>query len=65
MQFCTCGEQQWVFNQWGYRNFARHSGLLSSLIDGTLVIEVLMKLILLTDSVPPPFIPENPSQRAS
>ena len=34
---------------------------MSSLVDGTLVIEVHMKLATPTKSVPPPFIPENPS----
>jgi hypothetical protein len=34
---------------------------MSSLIDGTLVIEIHMKLTVPAKSSPPPFIPENPS----
>jgi hypothetical protein len=47
-------------NGWGF-SFVKRSKLLSSLVDGTLVIEVLMRLATPTKSVPPPFIPENPS----
>jgi hypothetical protein len=47
-------------NSWGFRNFATRVSLLSSLVDGTLVIEVRMRLATPTTSVPPPFIPENP-----
>ena len=46
---------------WGWGNFASRSDLFSSLVDGTLVIEVRMKLTKPADSVPQPFIPENPS----
>jgi hypothetical protein len=41
-------------------HFAKRSKLLSSLVDGTLVIEVHMKLAMPTISVLPPLIPENP-----
>ena len=41
-------------------HFATHLSLLSSLINGTLIIEVRMRLTTPTKSVPPPFIPENP-----
>ena len=44
----------------GFTNFAKRSTLLSSLINGTLIIEVHMKLATPTISVPPLFIPENP-----
>ena len=37
-----------------------HTILLSSLVNGALIIEVRMKLATPTKSVPPPFIPENP-----
>jgi hypothetical protein len=41
---------------WGGMNFAKQSNLLSSLVDGALVIKVTMKV-----ASPPPFIPENQS----
>jgi hypothetical protein len=47
-------------NGGGFLNFAPRLLLLSSLINGTLVIVVHMKLATPTKSVPPPFIPENP-----
>ena len=47
-------------SSWGFKNFASRSDLLSSLIDGTLVIEVRMKLSVPAASSPLPFIPENP-----
>jgi hypothetical protein len=47
-------------DHWGFPNFATRVSLLSSLVDGTLVIEVRMRLATPTTSVPPPFIPENP-----
>lgn len=48
-------------SSWGV-SVAKRSLLLSSLVDGTLIIEVRMKLTAPTyDSVPPPFFPENPS----
>ena len=46
-------------DDWGFE-LAKRSTLLSSLVDGTLVIEVRMRLTTPTKSVPPPFIPENP-----
>jgi hypothetical protein len=45
----------------GWKTFAKRSTLLNSLVNGALVIEVHMKLTTPTKSVPPPFIPENPS----
>ena len=45
----------------GWRNFAKRSTLLSSLVNGALVIDVHIRLAKPTKSVPPPFIPENPS----
>ena len=45
----------------GWQGFATRSEILSSQITGTLIIEVHMKLAGPTKSVPPPFIPENPS----
>jgi hypothetical protein len=48
-------------SSWGWTNFAPRSTLLSALVDGTLVIEVRMRLAKPTKSAPPPFIPENPS----
>jgi hypothetical protein len=47
-------------NRWGFRNFGTRLTLLSSLVNGTLVIEVHMRLAAPTKSVPPIFIPENP-----
>jgi len=47
-------------SRWGYDNVASRLKLLSSLVDGTLVIEVRMKLTKPADSVPQPFIPVNP-----
>jgi len=44
---------------WGL-DFVKRSDLMSSLVNGTLVIEVHMRLAKPTTSVPPPFIPENP-----
>jgi len=44
----------------GWPNFATHLSLLSSLINGTLIIEVHVRLAKPTKSVPPPYIPENP-----
>ena len=44
----------------GFTNFAERSTLLSSLVNGTLVIEVSMKMATPTKVVPPHFIPENP-----
>ena len=44
----------------GSKNFASRTDLLSSLIDGTLVIEVHIKLSVPAASSPLPFIPENP-----
>jgi hypothetical protein len=47
-------------DEWGFRNFAKRSILMRSLVNGTLIIEVRMKLATPTKSVPPPFILENP-----
>ena len=44
-----------------WTNFVKRSTLLSSLVDGTLVIEIQMRLAKPTKSFPPIFIPENPS----
>ena len=44
----------------GIHDFALRSELISALIDGTLVIEVRMKLSIPPKSVPAPYIPENP-----
>jgi hypothetical protein len=44
---------------WGF-NVAERTTLLSSLVNGALVIQVRMKLAKPTTSVSPPFIPENP-----
>jgi hypothetical protein len=41
-------------------DFTKRSKLMRSLINGTLVIQVHMKLATPTKFVPPPFIPENP-----
>ena len=43
---------------WGNANFAMRSGILESLEDGALVIEVRMKIVDPTE-LPPPFIPKN------
>ena len=40
-------------------HFVTRSALLSSLVNGTLIIEVHMKLATPMKSLPPPFIPEN------
>ncbi len=42
-------------------NVMKRSKIMKSLVDGTLVIEVLMKLVYPSKVKPPPFIPENPS----
>jgi hypothetical protein len=47
-------------NSWGITNFATRLTLMSSLINGTLVIEIQMRLAKPNKVVPPPFIPENP-----
>jgi hypothetical protein len=47
-------------NGCGFINFATRLSLLSSLVNGTLIIEVHMRLAKPTKSVPPIFIPENP-----
>jgi len=47
-------------NARGFTNFAERTTLLSSLVDGTLVIEVRMRLSVPTKSVHPTFIPKNP-----
>ena len=44
----------------GFTNFATRLTLLSSLVNGTLIIEVHVRLATPTKSVPPIFIPENP-----
>jgi len=44
-----------------WKDFKKRSNLLSSLVNGALVIEVQMRLAKPTKSNPPPFIPENPS----
>jgi hypothetical protein len=44
-----------------YRGFnLERTKLMSSLVDGTLVIEVRMRLSVSTKSAPQPFVPENP-----
>ena len=48
-------------DHWDFPDFAFRSDLMSSLVNGTLDIEVCMKMAKPTKSVPPPFIPENPS----
>jgi hypothetical protein len=48
-------------SRWGFPNFATRLTLLSSLVNGALVIEIQMRLADHTKPVPPPFIPENPS----
>jgi hypothetical protein len=45
----------------GFTNFATRLSLLSSLVNGTLAIEVCMKMAKPTKSDSPTFIPENPS----
>jgi hypothetical protein len=44
----------------GFTDFATRLTLLSSLVNGTLIIEVHVRLATPTKSVPPIFIPENP-----
>jgi hypothetical protein len=44
----------------GWKNFSERSILLSSLVEGTLIIEAHMRLAMPTKPVPSPFIPENP-----
>lgn len=46
---------------WGWSDFAKRSELISSLVDGTLAIEVRMELPVTAST--PPFIPENPSNK--
>jgi hypothetical protein len=46
-------------DHWGFD--VKRSKLMRSLVDGALVIEIRMRLANPTDSVPPPFIPKNPS----
>ena len=48
---------------WGWPSFAKHSDLMSSLVNGALVIEVHMKLTKPTNSVPPSIISENPAAK--
>jgi len=49
-----------AFSAGVWPNFATRSEILSSLINGTLIIDIQMRLAKPTTSVPPPFIPENP-----
>ena len=49
-----------VDNARGWPNFATRTTLLSSLVNGTLVIKVCLRLAKPTKFVSPPFIPENP-----
>jgi hypothetical protein len=44
----------------GWRNFAKRTTLMRSLVKGTLIIEVRVRLATPTKAVLPPFIPENP-----
>ena len=44
----------------GFPNFAERSKLLNSLVDGTLIIDVHMKLSIPVTCTPPPVIPMNP-----
>jgi len=48
------------YDYWGWFNFATRLSLLSSLINGALVIGVHMKLQQPAKLSPPQFIPENP-----
>jgi hypothetical protein len=59
--FSTNMENDDGLKSWGFTNFAKRSKLLRSLVNGTLIIEIRMRLVTPTKSVPPPFIPENPS----
>mmetsp|Transcript_15833 Transcript_15833/g.38052 ORF Transcript_15833/g.38052 Transcript_15833/m.38052 type:complete len:417 (+) Transcript_15833:65-1315(+) len=45
---------------WGRSNFAKRSKIIDVLVEGTLVIEVRMKLEEARDTPVPPFVPENP-----
>jgi hypothetical protein len=47
----------------GFADFAKRSDVISSLINGTLIIEVYMRLSVPIKSVPPSFIPENPAAK--
>jgi predicted amino acid-binding ACT domain protein len=47
-------------NSWGFLNFGTRLTLFNSLVNGTLIIEVHVRLAKPTKSVPPYFIPENP-----
>jgi hypothetical protein len=57
--FDPVGTESTELDIWGL-NLVYRSDLLSSLVNGALVIEVRMKLATQNKSVPPPFIPENP-----
>jgi len=48
----------------GKVNFTRHSKILDRLVEGSLVIEVHMKLAEPAETIPSPFIPENPACNA-
>jgi hypothetical protein len=56
--FAPMGDDDGI-NAGGWPHFATRSEILSSLINGTLIIEVRMKTAKPMKSVPPPFIPEN------
>ena len=55
-EFGACGSGR---NSWGYPNFAEQSKIMKSLVNGTLVIEVRMRMVN-TNKSTPPFIPQNP-----
>jgi len=46
---------------WSNGYFAERSTILKSLVEGTLIIEVQMRLADPTKTIPPPFIPKNPA----
>jgi len=59
---------QWNFvvarSSYGKVDFARRSIILDHLVEGSLVIEVQMKLAEPAETIPSPFIPENPACNA-
>ncbi|KAL7525009.1 hypothetical protein ACHAXR_000820, partial [Thalassiosira sp. AJA248-18] len=59
-RFTPFGSSASSGGQWGLKNFAKHSDILSNLVAGSLIIEVRMRRTDPSPFTPEQFIPENP-----